>query len=152
MDFMKECILATDMAEHFSYIGKLGSETHGHENNRHTLKFSVNDRRLLGCAIIKYADISNISRPFSIYTKWVNALYEEYKNQTEAESMCRFSENQLSFESTTPRSGLQISFMNTFAIPFFEILSKIFPNICCILENSLNNLRYWEEHATSRES
>ncbi len=80
------CILATDMANHFEYVAKLGVKA---DSGSLDWEFSVAEQRLLFMqCIIKLADISNVARPWNVSVQWSNRVSEEFFAQG---SFCPFS-------------------------------------------------------------
>lgn len=71
-----DCILATDMANHYEYVTKLGMKT----DSGHT-EWDCNSpdqRLLLMKCIIKLADISNVARSWNVSVEWSRRISEEF--------------------------------------------------------------------------
>ncbi len=83
-----DCILATDMADHYEYVTKLaikvGSGSTDWDGS------DANERALLMKCIIKMADINNVARPWDISVKWACRLSEEFFAQGDKERTLGF--------------------------------------------------------------
>ncbi|GEQ66778.1 hypothetical protein JCM33374_g441 [Metschnikowia sp. JCM 33374] len=148
-------ILATDMAEHFEYIGKLK-----------TLKLNsaeqTNDRVKLICSLlIKCADISNVTRPLRVSSQWASVLSREF---SEVESLEKaIQANATAFGDVVyPKlpSSLdeildmcpnihkgQIFFIQTFAAGLFNSISKHFPELQYTADIIDDNNQFWLDRA-----
>lgn len=71
-----DCILSTDMADHYEYVTRLGVKA-----DLENLQWSsdvANDRLLLMKCVVKMADISNVARPWDVSVEWARRLSEEF--------------------------------------------------------------------------
>jgi len=143
LQFIQRAILSTDMALHGSYFNLLSSFSPSSLNEA----LSPEERSLLGCFILKFADISNVSRPYRIYSKWVDALLEEYSIQVNIESAMGLTGTSMQLSHVFSKAELQRSFMDFVAVPYFTLLARVFDRGCldAILENLGFNRKMWEE-------
>ena len=72
------CILATDMSNHFQHISKFNSMV---ANQGSAEIFSDDFVTQLCISVIKFADISNVCRPFEIALNWTKRLIDEFWHQ-----------------------------------------------------------------------
>ncbi|KGG50026.1 3',5'-cyclic-nucleotide phosphodiesterase [Mitosporidium daphniae] len=116
-----EYIIATDLARHFTFIQKL---TVFLSQKSYSQIFETKPGRILiSCCIIKFSDISNVSRPFHIYMKWVNSLVNECIIQNKMEDIFQFPCHQFDVSNI---SAFQRHFMDKIVMPFFKVLSQFF--------------------------
>jgi hypothetical protein len=80
-DVMTSCVLATDMTEHFEFVGKFKNKLTGVGFNMD----DVMDRRLILNVAIKSADISNPTKPRELCKKWTELIIEEFFQQGDTE-------------------------------------------------------------------
>ena len=135
-------ILATDMAEHFKLL-KQANEVFS--------EGSVNlenptNRLITMTMLMKVADISNVSRPFEIASKWCEVLVEEFFNQGDMEKSqgLPFSSPLNDREHQDIPKG-QIGFYNFICIPLYQAISKLLPELNINLDTVKQNLNKWKE-------
>ncbi|KAJ5823922.1 3'5'-cyclic nucleotide phosphodiesterase [Penicillium robsamsonii] len=149
-------ILATDMGVHQKFMQRMGSFQE---------KFSENDRSVDGwkpqdvdmyktlvCGLlIKCADISNVARPWKVAKKWTQILQEEFANQGEME---REVGMETALFGGPPELGNiyklatgQIGFMSIFALPLFEGISDLLPQLQFTTDHIRRNQAQWQELA-----
>ncbi len=70
------CILATDMADRYEYVAKLGVRA---DSGFTGWDYAVSDQReLVMKCIVKMADISNAARPWELANEWSNRISVEF--------------------------------------------------------------------------
>ena len=149
-------ILATDMGVHQKFMERLGSlQEKFHENNRSTIGWKPQDiemyKTLLCGLLIKCADISNVARPWDVAEQWTKILQEEFANQGEMEKEVGM---ETALFGGPPELGNvyklatgQIGFMSIFAIPLFEGVSDILPQLKFTVEQIRSNQSRWHYFA-----
>lgn len=149
-------ILATDMGVHQKFMERLGSlQEKFHENNRSTTGWKPQDidmyKTLLCGLLTKCADISNVARPWGVAEQWTKILQEEFANQGEMEKEVGM---ETALFGGPPELGNvyklatgQIGFMSIFAIPLFEGVSDILPQLCFTVEQIRSNQSRWHYFA-----
>lgn len=149
-------ILATDMGVHQKFMERLGFlQEKFHENNRSIVGWKPQDidmyKTLLCGLLIKCADISNVARPWDVAEQWTKILQEEFANQGEME---REVGMETALFGGPPELGNtyklatgQIGFMSIFAIPLFEGVSDILPQLKFTVEQIRSNQSRWHYFA-----
>lgn len=157
---ISEAILATDMALHTNYVQMLKG------------KQEINDMALI-CLIIKAADISNVTRPLVVSSKWAFLITLEFKDCTmlehykkeQTELHCTFDSDFVNLEEDDPKEihdmiyndtnldemirrypnmpSGQLFFINTFAEEFYDELAKAYPQVLFLTKNVQSNKRFW---------
>lgn len=74
--YITSSILATDLAEHGNWVGKLKSKL----QNINWTEFD--DKKIIMCCLIKCADISNEIRPSKIGRSWAQRVMTEFYAQS----------------------------------------------------------------------
>ena len=119
ISLLYEYIIATDLAHHGNFIQRLACFCS--QGNPMKIFETASSRMLFWCCIIKFSDISNVSRPFNIYMKWVESLIKERILQNSVEDILGFPCHQFDLSNI---ASFQIQFMDQVAMPFFKILSQ----------------------------
>ncbi|KAK8894055.1 hypothetical protein M9Y10_022487 [Tritrichomonas musculus] len=120
-------IYSTDMALHFRMIQNANDVC-----DKKLFFFDNDENRIMAMELLlKAADISNVSRPFSIADKWCEMMMNE---------VGKLGDNDLSLEK--PRS--QIGFYNFICIPLYQTVAKIFPDLEVNLNSVKSNLEVWK--------
>jgi 3',5'-cyclic-nucleotide phosphodiesterase len=110
-------------------------------------KSKDDQRRLLCGMLLKCADISNVARKYDVAKAWAKSLNDEFAEQRvwEREHGIPTSLPQpeaISYEAVLPAG--QSAFIKLFALPLFEAVAQLVPeldwSVSCLLENQ----RIWE--------
>jgi 3',5'-cyclic-nucleotide phosphodiesterase len=149
-------ILATDMGVHQKFMERMGQlQERFHENHKSVDGWKPQDvelyKTLLCGLLIKCADISNVARPWMIAEKWTQILQEEFANQGEMEKEVGM---ETALFGGPPELGniyklatSQIGFMSIFALPLFEGISDLLPQLQFTAEHIRRNQAQWKQHA-----
>ncbi|GMG09696.1 unnamed protein product [Aspergillus oryzae var. brunneus] len=149
-------ILATDMGVHQKFMERLGSlQEKFYENGQTVDGWKPQDldmyKTLLCGLLIKCADISNVARPWDVAEKWTKILQEEFANQGEMEKEVGM---ETALFGGPPELGNvyklaigQIGFMSIFALPLFEGVADILPDMRFTVEHIRNNQSRWHHLA-----
>ncbi|CAI7622816.1 unnamed protein product [Penicillium glandicola] len=147
-------ILATDMGVHQKFMQRMGSfQEKFYENDRSVDGWKPQDiemyKTLVCGLLIKCADISNVARPWKVAKKWTQILQEEFANQGEME---REVGMETALFGGPPELGNiyklatgQIGFMSIFALPLFEGISDLLPQLRFTTDHILRNQARWQE-------
>ncbi|KAI5847518.1 hypothetical protein BZA05DRAFT_457606 [Tricharina praecox] len=145
-----DMILATDMGLHFDFMGKLDKLRKKYEKEGGSGVWeekSVNDHRILLCAlIIKCADISNVARKHECSAQWATILIEEFSRQANMEVDLGIPSSLVAPPITGSVVALaksQVGFMNLFAIPLFQNLSTVLPEMQFSVSELVSNKDAW---------
>ncbi|KAK2733961.1 3',5'-cyclic-nucleotide phosphodiesterase [Myotisia sp. PD_48] len=151
---MISAILATDMGIHNKFMESLTQirERFQHDGRKVTTWSAqeIKEYRVLLCAlIIKCADISNVSRPFSVAEKWTDVLQLEFANQGDMESNMGI---ETAIFGGPPEIGNfiqkakgQIGFMDIFALPLFDGVTYILPDMAFAVNSIRRNRFIWDK-------
>ena len=146
-------ILATDMGVHQKFMERLGSlQEKFVDNNRTVDGWKPQDLEMyktLVCGLlIKCADISNVSRPWTVAEKWTQILQEEFAHQGEMEQEVGM---ETAMFGGPPELGNifklatgQMGFMTIFALPLFEGVTHILPQMRFTVEYTRTNHAKWQ--------
>lgn len=149
-------ILATDMGVHQKFMQRMGSlQEKYHANHKSVDGWKPQDvemyKTLLCGLLIKCADISNVARPWMIAEKWTQILQEEFANQGEMEKEVGM---ETALFGGPPELGNiyklatgQIGFMSIFALPLFEGISDLLPQLQFTADHIRLNQTQWQKHA-----
>ena len=143
-----QCVMATDMALHFDYCNQFKAAAGSfslppsttddcitHEGQQSPLKgehplspglLSEKDRLLIATAIIKVADISNVSRPFHVARQWSSILLEEFFRQGDLETAHGYPCSPLGQRDRVNVVQSQVDFIGCLAIPLYEAVYGMF--------------------------
>ncbi|KAJ5086073.1 hypothetical protein N7532_010844 [Penicillium argentinense] len=149
-------ILATDMGVHQKFMERMGFlQEKFYENQKSIDGWKPQDvemyKTLLCGLLIKCADISNVARPWKIAEKWTRILQEEFANQGEMEKEVGM---ETALFGGPPELGNiyklatgQIGFMSIFALPLFEGISDLLPQLQFTADHIRRNQAQWQQHA-----
>ncbi|KAI2788983.1 hypothetical protein POX_e07009 [Penicillium oxalicum] len=149
-------ILATDMGVHQKFMERMGSlQEKFHANDKSVDGWKPQDlemyKTLLCGLLIKCADISNVARPWAIAEKWTQILQEEFANQGEMEKEVGM---ETALFGGPPELGniyklatSQIGFMSIFALPLFEGVADLLPQLQFTGEHIRSNQAQWQQFA-----
>ncbi|OQE39369.1 hypothetical protein PENCOP_c007G08954 [Penicillium coprophilum] len=149
-------ILATDMGVHQKFMQRMGSfQEKFSENHRSVDGWKPQDvdmyRTLVCGLLIKCADISNVARPWKVAKKWTQILQEEFANQGEMEREVGMETALFGgppeLENVYKLATGQIGFMSIFALPLFEGISDLLPQLHFTMDHIRRNQAQWQELA-----
>jgi hypothetical protein len=89
--------------------------------------------------IVHACDISNPTKPFNIYTKWVDRVMEEFWAQGDKERELNLPISFLCDRHTTTKPNAQLGFMDNIVFPFFNTFVDFFPQLYFLIENVEEN-------------
>lgn len=104
-------ILATDLSKHMTLLAnfqKLVATKKMSENGNLALE-SYDDRILVLQNMIHCADLSNMTKPLDIYSKWIDRLMEEFWKQGDAERNFGLEISPMCVRSATTKDKHQVS-------------------------------------------
>lgn len=106
---------------------------------------SDEDRMLLFASILHGADISNPARPSHIAARWAHMVTEEFFMQGDLEKKNGFPVSPLCDREDTNLPLSQANFIEFIVAPFYDLITRIFPDMGKILHQVLQNWHYWQE-------
>ncbi|KAI1938728.1 3',5'-cyclic-nucleotide phosphodiesterase [Ophidiomyces ophidiicola] len=151
---MIESILATDMGIHNEFMESLGQlQEKYRSNNRATCNWEskeIESHRSLLCALlIKCADISNVARPFNIAERWTDILQQEFANQGTMEAAIGMETALFGgppeLGNSIKKANGQIGFMTIFALPLFDGITDILPDMSFASNEIRRNKLIWQK-------
>lgn len=152
-DLIIVSVLATDMGMHFDYMDRLQSaiakieEQNGRRASAPSASVSspTEITTLLCCALMKCADISNVARKLDISLRWGAVLADEFSVIGELETEYGLQNQVLTEKRKGALEEGQIFFVQTYALPLFTAICKIFPKLRYTLEQIDENTLAWQE-------
>ncbi|KAI9299602.1 hypothetical protein BJ944DRAFT_152955, partial [Cunninghamella echinulata] len=147
-------ILATDMALNNDYVTKFKQQAQlRQQHSHHVENNNINeieeeqafkDPYLLCTALIKCADVSNVTRPFQRGKNWAKLLVEEFASQGDLER-----ELGMPVQATNDRTKLvmedcQIGFIKFVAMDLFTTVGDLLPELQFTTNHLHQNLQLWE--------
>ncbi|KAI8379342.1 uncharacterized protein BYT42DRAFT_568478 [Radiomyces spectabilis] len=140
-------ILATDMSLHNEYVTKIKDQAVRLKNcDFHSLEepAKMEERLLICSAIIKCADISNVTRPFTRAAKWAELLCEEFACQGDLERELGLPVLPTNDRNKVVLEDSQIGFIRFVAVNLFESVREVMTDMNFALEYMQSNLKRWE--------
>lgn len=135
----------------------------------------VDFQTLVSCLLIKCADISNVTRPLEISSAWGVVLTKEFAQVEVLEIELKMKEPKpvivaTSTQPTSPDPIIEVKedgegysvpvislakgqlfFINTFARPLFDLVSKLFPELAYTIEILESNHLVWKNKLSELE-
>ncbi|KAI0390531.1 HD-domain/PDEase-like protein [Xylariaceae sp. FL0594] len=148
---MISSILATDMGLHFDYMKKLGDLQEQLRTGPPTEAWSqrmLDDQKALVCSIlIKCADISNVARRYDAALQWMNILCDEFSRQAAMEDEIGIPSSLISppKKDFMSLAKAQLGFVNLFAVPLFQGVADILPQMQYTVQELEKNKCYFEK-------
>lgn len=155
-------ILATDMADHMSHINVLDSKIQHkniskERNNGHLIIDETDDaskfqsQQLCLEQLIHACDLSTPTRSFETCKKWTYMLMEEFFTQGDVE---RTSNKPISFlcdRATVNVARAQPGFLNNIVLPYWNLISTIFPQLDEITQRAQYCVTEWQNFTETDE-
>ncbi|KAK2630050.1 hypothetical protein QTJ16_000870 [Diplocarpon rosae] len=147
---MISSILATDMGLHFDYMNKLGFLQERLHENGGTDGWNgrlLDEQRTLACSLlIKCADISNVARKYDVAAQWTMILTDEFARQASMEKDLGIPSALFAppVREIIALGKSQIGFMNMFAIPLFQGVTDVMPEMDFCVGELQRNKSGWE--------
>ncbi|KAL1915937.1 uncharacterized protein VTP21DRAFT_6325 [Calcarisporiella thermophila] len=141
-------ILATDMALHWDYITKLKDHLDrliNHDVLNYDPQLMEQDRLLICGILIKCADISNCARPFQIAEQWSKVLIEEFTCQGDLEKELHLPVLYMNDRDKVTAADSQIGFISNLALPLFEVVANLIPEMGYCVDYLFSNKKAWED-------
>jgi cGMP-dependent 3',5'-cyclic phosphodiesterase len=136
IDFVRELILATDLANHFRLFKELKSLTPDNlgENQRPLLSL------LMTCC-----DLNDQIKSWKTVQKVAELVYTEFFAQGDLERQMGLNPNLMMDRKKACIPALQIEFLDTVVLPTFEIYVQIFPETSSFVDTINANREHWLE-------
>lgn len=150
--FILQSILATDMARHAEYIStiKNWAETIGDGGiGRMELKEKKERVFLMEC-LLKWADISNVVKPFTIAQKWAFRVVDEFFTQGDRERAADMAVTGMYDRKKQSSTGLQRGFIDFVCEAAFGMMAKLLPELKTCHDTVLHNRQCWAEFSDEK--
>jgi len=138
---MITCVLATDVTTHMKFLKDYNAllENEGVSNLKADLVMQL---------VIKAADISNPTRPLSVYKPWIKGVMEEFFTQGDVERALGLPISMNCDRETVKESKCQVGFISFLVKPLFVGVQKYLPALGDVaLPNLESNLAHFQAQA-----
>jgi hypothetical protein len=136
--FIREVILATDMARHFHFIGQFKQKMGG-TPRRNREKIPVKDRVMFAQMVLKTADIGNAGKTWDESIVWNTLIAEEFYRQGDKEVQLGFTPEPLYTRGAMSSTASSMFFMNNLAKPLFRTIESVLPQTKQLLDRLNTN-------------
>ncbi|KAK3730857.1 hypothetical protein QZH41_009975, partial [Actinostola sp. cb2023] len=148
LGFMKECILATDLALFFGNKSRLkdlvDKGNFSWEDQEH--------RRLLRAICMTGCDLSACTKPWNIQYQIVKVIYQEFYAEGDLEKAQGKQPIPMKDRSTVLEvPAHQVGFLVGICLPCYELLAKILPGTKNLVDGGKKNLRLWSERVVKQK-
>jgi cAMP-specific phosphodiesterase 4 len=147
-----ECVISTDMTLHTkqcTYL-KIKMESYGIKQGDNVDKimdgldsvatFAIQQEFLN--VLIHAADISNPTKPMTVYSVWIDKIMEEFWNQGDKEKSLSLPISFLCDRETTNIPRAQVGFIENIVSPLVKSVIEYFPGLMFLLQNLNDNATY----------
>lgn len=159
-----DCVLATDMKQHFSILSKFQGRLQvkvrsqrsmtGADDQRRSLDTPLiteddNDRSLVLQVCLKCADVGHLSAPWEVHHRWVARLEEEFFRQGDKEKDMTMAVSPLMDRTKDGITKSQVGFFDIVALPLFHSWASVFTEalpLAQAVEDNCNRWRALEVH------
>ncbi|TGJ84516.1 hypothetical protein E0Z10_g4220 [Xylaria hypoxylon] len=147
---MISSILATDMGLHFDYMKRLTDLQEELKSKPLIEEWpdrAREEQKALICSLlIKCADISNVARRYDAALQWMNILCDEFSRQAamEEEIGIKSSLIQQPKKDFLSLATAQLGFVKLFAIPLFQGVAEVLPQMQYTVLEVEKNTRHFE--------
>ncbi|KAI9203935.1 uncharacterized protein BJ171DRAFT_507080 [Polychytrium aggregatum] len=115
-----EMVLATDLSQHLTLLSLFKNKLATSYN-----PYEVREDRLLMLKILmKCSDVSNPSKDWSMYSKWVELISEEFCRQGDIEKLMGLPVSPFMDRENMNIPSCQIGFIDYVVLPLFEAFDK----------------------------
>uniref|UniRef100_A0A915C040 Phosphodiesterase n=2 Tax=Parascaris univalens TaxID=6257 RepID=A0A915C040_PARUN len=139
LDNIREIILATDIAAHLrkvDRIKKMVEDGYDRASNEH--------HYLLMCLLMTAADLSDQSKDFRNSKAIAENIYKEFFSQGDLEKQMGNRPLEMMDRDRACVPKIQLEFMDTVALPVFDYVSRILPDVRGTYNAIVLNRRCWQ--------
>lgn len=138
LDYIREIILATDLAHHFriiKYIQQLLESGYDSSNIEH--------HQLLLCLLVTSCDLSDQTKDWNNTKEIAKLIYREFFTQGDLEKAMGVKPNEMMDreKARIPRS--QINFLEQVVSPVYQLLAGFFPQLSFIVDTIELHQKQW---------
>ncbi|XP_053672603.1 cGMP-dependent 3',5'-cyclic phosphodiesterase-like [Anopheles nili] len=138
IDYLRELILATDLANHFRILPRL-------KKLRSENMTEGSNQRLLLSLMITCCDLNDQVKSWKTVQHVAHLVYAEFFAEGDLEKQMGLRPNAMMDRKKACIPMLQIEFLTTVIRPTFEILVQIFPETAPFLDTIDSNREQWEK-------
>jgi len=138
-DSMVDMTLSTDMGEHGRIFGQFKARVETEQPFT-----SKEDIKLILAMSIKFADVSNPTRPTDLAVKWAKRIEEEFYAQGDKEKELAIPISPFMDRSKSSLPKLQLTFITKIVTPMLEQMCKVLPKMNFAFQYTEANKKYWE--------
>ncbi|KAI0105422.1 hypothetical protein GGR51DRAFT_186941 [Nemania sp. FL0031] len=148
---MISSILATDMGLHFDYMTKLAELQKKLKSDPlidgWPAQMLAEQKALVCSLLIKCADISNVARRYDAALQWMNILCDEFSRQATMEKEIGIPSSLISppKKDFMSLAKAQLGFVKLFAIPLFQGVAEILPQMQYTVLEVEKNTHHFEK-------
>lgn len=144
LGYMKECILATDLALFFGNKSKLKDIV---EKGQFTWD-NQEHRKLLRAICMTACDLSACTKPWEIQLEIVKVIYQEFYAEGDLEKAQGKTPIAMKDRNTAHElPAHQVGFLVGICLPCYELLQKCIPETRPLVDGSQSNLQKWSRMA-----
>ncbi|XP_071964711.1 high affinity 3',5'-cyclic-AMP phosphodiesterase 7A-like isoform X2 [Antedon mediterranea] len=142
--FIRELILATDIARQMEFIEKFQKHL---DQKTLQLRTDPSHRLFILQIALKCADICNPCRKWQVSSQWSRMIVKEFFGQGDQERKLGFKVSELNDRTKNTCAKIQEGFIKFVVEPLFKLWCRFQPNRLSkyMLENTHNNLMRWIE-------
>lgn len=148
LKIIKRMILSTDLAQHFARFPSIQSKV-----NEGSFDLSTEDNQLeFLCLCMTSCDLGQVTKPWPVARHISDLVYEEFHTQGDLEKAIGSEVIPMMDREICNAPAQQIQFIDSIALPVFEVLVKVMPETLPLLENAKLIKMKWEMIAANPES
>ncbi|CAJ0606346.1 unnamed protein product [Cylicocyclus nassatus] len=138
LSHIRDVILATDIAVHLGQVGRIKAMV-----DQDYDPMSRNHQYLFMCLLMTSSDLSDQSKDFSNSKAIAENIYKEFFSQGDLEKQMGNSPMEMMDRDRAAVPKIQLDFMDTVAVPIFEMVAELVPEGTSTLEAITMNRRCW---------
>ncbi|KAK0419375.1 hypothetical protein QR680_014110 [Steinernema hermaphroditum] len=138
LDHIREIILATDIAAHLRKVEKIRAMVEeGYDRD------STDHHYLLMCLLMTASDLSDQTKPFKFAKVIAENIYREFFSQGDLEKQMGNRPIEMMDREKACVPKMQLEFMDTVAVPVFDMLSRILPDLRGTYHTMMDTRERW---------
>eukprot|EP00164_Ancoracysta_twista_P002811 GFYU01003740.1.p1 GENE.GFYU01003740.1~~GFYU01003740.1.p1 ORF type:complete len:283 (+),score=71.31 GFYU01003740.1:1149-1997(+) len=143
-----EMVLATDMTHHVKHMAKFTTTAENKEaGDKRWDIASKEDRMLLLTTALHCADLSNPTKPLSVYSRWTERVMKEFFDQGDREKELGLPVSPGMDRSKVTIPKAQIGFIDFIVDPLYRSWKIFCKEAQVCLDHLAVNRRHWEDRA-----
>jgi len=147
-EYIIHMVLATDMAQHFSELGKFKNKLAADDFPNPSSK---EDKLLVLSLVVHACDISNPAKCSRLYLLWTERVLQEFFKQGDFEKEAGVPVSMFMDRATTNIAKCQIGFIDIIVLPFFTALQQQVEPLTIAVEYLQHHKRFWQSKVDTME-